>query len=47
MYINELKPSERVIVNTKQFQRAAPNSSFEIDVPPEAFREDGKIIFYL
>lgn len=41
VYINQLKPAERVAVNTIQFQRAAPNSYAEMKIPKEAFEEEG------
>lgn len=41
MYINELKPNERVVVNPLQFKRAAPNSESELRVTKESFEEEG------
>eukprot|EP01094_Clydonella_sp_ATCC50884_P026649 TRINITY_DN7381_c0_g1_i1.p1 TRINITY_DN7381_c0_g1~~TRINITY_DN7381_c0_g1_i1.p1 ORF type:complete len:1788 (-),score=632.22 TRINITY_DN7381_c0_g1_i1:302-5233(-) len=41
VYINKLKPSEQVQCGKKQFQRAAPNVDSEMNIPPEAFREEG------
>lgn len=41
VYINQLKPDERVTVNPIQFQRSAPNSYKEMQVPKEAFEEPG------
>jgi len=41
VYINALKPKEKVKCEKIQFQRAAPNVDNEMDIPPEAFKEEG------
>lgn len=41
VYINKLKERERVHCEKRQFQRAAPNVDSEMNIPPEAFREEG------
>ena len=41
VYINKLKARERVQCEKKQFQRASPNVDSEMNIPPEAFKEEG------
>ena len=43
MYINQLKPKERVLVDPIQFRRAAPNVDGELTVTKESFEEDGEL----